>query len=124
MKKLNNAGFSMVEVLVSTLLFAMVIATVSSSLMVASRLNGKARRLTEARLAVASAVETIMAEGYDSEAGNYTVRFPNVSVSVTNADLDADNYAELTVTSKTETGVYVNTVVGLAPAEPEAGGGD
>lgn len=122
MRKIKSrSGFSLIETLLSALLFTFVVMAIGSSIIVSVRLNAKARRMTEARLAVSSAVETIMAKGYDKDA-DYDAAFTAVEVVLTNTPA-TDNYAEITVTSKTEPNVSVETAVGIAPVTPEGGEG-
>lgn len=122
MRKIKSrSGFSLIETLLSALLFTFVVMAIGSSIIVSVRLNAKARRMTEARLAVSSAVETIMADGYDEDA-DYDAAFTTVEVVLTNMPA-TDHYAEITVTSKTEPNVSVETVVGIAPETSEGGEG-
>ena len=53
MRKIKSrSGFSLIETLLSALLFTFVVMAIGSSIIVSVRLNAKARRMTEARLAV------------------------------------------------------------------------
>ena len=63
MKKENNAGYSLVEVLVAIVLLGIFVAPTCASLVMGYRMNAKAAQLMDAQLAVSSAVEILMAEG-------------------------------------------------------------
>lgn len=85
MKGKNNGGFSLVEILVAMAILASVVIPVCSSMVLAVRVNGKAEAMMKARLAVSSAVETLMAEGAEKEK-DYESDFPGVKITVTDAD--------------------------------------
>lgn len=72
MKK-NNEGFSLVEVLLSMVLLAAIVIPTCTSLVLSFRVNAKAEALTQAQLAVSSAVETLMAEGIDGKRAAYVM---------------------------------------------------
>lgn len=61
----GNAGFTLVEVLVAISVLGIVTAALGGSLVMAHRINGRSEQIIDARLAVSSAVETLMAEGID-----------------------------------------------------------
>ncbi len=116
----STAGFSLIEVLVAITILGLVVVPIGSSLVLSFRLNARSGDTLQAQLAVSSAVETIMAEGYDEEkADDYAGLF---GVSVVEADAvmseDADPsvvYYNLTVSHKN---ITVNTCV-----RPAKGGG-
>lgn len=91
MKRRNDAGFSLVEVLVAIAILAAVVLPTCSALVLSVRMNEKTEQLMQAQLAVSSAVETLMAEGIPEDIGNDgdygTVddidRFPDVTIQVT-----------------------------------------
>ena len=72
MKK-HNEGFSLVEVLLSMVLLAAIVIPTCTSLVLSFRVNAKAEALTQAQLAVSSAVETLMAEGIDGKRAAYVM---------------------------------------------------
>lgn len=72
MKK-HNEGFSLVEVLLSMVLLAAIVIPTCTSLVLSFRVNAKAEALTQAQLAVSSAVETLMAKGIDAERANEAI---------------------------------------------------
>lgn len=61
--KRKDAGFSLVEVLVSIVVLALVVIPLCTSLVMAIRMNTKADALLKAQLAVSSTVEELMASG-------------------------------------------------------------
>lgn len=93
MKGKNNAGFSLIEVLVAIAILAGILVPACSSLVLSLRMNAKAEALLNARIAVSSAVETLMAEGITEQnlndygweviddAGNRMDRFPDVTIT-------------------------------------------
>ena len=72
MKK-HNEGFSLVEVLLAMVLLAAIVIPTCTSLVLSFRVNAKAEALTQAQLAVSSAVETLMAEGIDGKRAAYVM---------------------------------------------------
>lgn len=110
----STAGFSLIEVLVAITILGLVVVPIGSSLVLSFRLNARSEQMLQAQLAVSSAVETIMAEGYDEDAatGNdsssYAKRFPDVTIS----DLEDGGAAyHITVTSNDQEAVSVTTYV-------------
>lgn len=85
MKRKNNGGFSLVEILVAMAILASVVIPVCSSMVLSVRVNAKAEAILEARLAVSSAVEEMMAEGI-VEDRDYEAYYPGVTVTVTDGD--------------------------------------
>jgi prepilin-type N-terminal cleavage/methylation domain-containing protein len=71
--KKHNEGFSLVEVLLAMVLLAAIVIPTCTSLVLSFRVNAKAEALTQAQLAVSSAVETLMAEGIDGERAAYVI---------------------------------------------------
>ena len=63
MKQKNNAGFSLVEVLVAIVLLGAIVVPTCTGLVLSVRLNEKSKDMMQAQLAVSSAVETLMASG-------------------------------------------------------------
>ena len=108
MKGKNNAGFSMVEVLVAIAILAGIVIPVCSSLVLSLRINAKAEMMLQARIAVSSAVETLMAEGISDENVDDVVGDYPVNVSY---DLDEESGCyEVTVTSNVES-VAITTYI-------------
>ena len=73
----QTAGFSLIEVLVAITILGLVVVPIGSSLVLSFRLNARSGDTLQAQLAVSSAVETIMAEGYDSSV-DYKDRYPEL----------------------------------------------
>lgn len=121
MKRRNEAGFSLVEVLVAITILAAVVLPVCTALVLSIRMNDRTDELMQAQLAVSSAVETLMAEGIPagvsvtSDDGDYgnngTVdRFPDVKIKITAVET---YYYNVSVTSNDEL-VQVTTSVGIS----------
>ncbi len=67
MKRKHNEGFTLLETLIAIVVLGVVVVPVCSSLVMSFRINAKAEQLMRDQLAVSSAVETLMAEGIDTE---------------------------------------------------------
>lgn len=65
--KRKDAGFSLVEVLVSIVLLAGIVIPICTSLVMCVRMNAKTDALLQAQLAVSSEVEKLMATGINWE---------------------------------------------------------
>lgn len=59
----GTAGFSLVEVLTAITVLGLMLAPIGASLVLSHRLNARSQQLMEDQLAVANAVETLMAKG-------------------------------------------------------------
>ena len=87
----QTEGFSLVEVMVSIAILGFVVVPMLTGLLFSYRLNQRSNEKLQAQLAVSNAVETIMAEGfnsawYDSTGNNrdekfYHNRFPGMDIS-------------------------------------------
>lgn len=118
----STAGFSLIEVLVAITILGLVIAPIGSSLVLSFRLNARSDEVLQAQLAVSSAVETIMAEGFDetkvgeSNAADdaYCERFPDVVVTVLD---DSEAAYKFNVKSEFDESISVDTY-----ARPKVGG--
>ena len=104
MKKLlkGTGGFTLVEVIVSMLVLALIAAPIGSAFVVSARVNAYADRVFQARLAVSSAAEQLMAEGVE----------PNGSGGVKN-DLivDADKVDVKAEKTSGVSGLYTVTII-------------
>lgn len=94
----STAGFSLIEVLVAITILGLVVVPIGSSLVLSFRLNARSEQMLQAQLAVSSAVETIMAEGYDPALradyeANFGVLIPDGEVSKPGAAYRATVYA-------------------------------
>lgn len=67
MKKKNNEGFSLVEVLVAIVILAAIVIPACTSLVLSHRINAKTDSMLRSQLAVSSAAEALMAEGINEE---------------------------------------------------------
>lgn len=122
MKRKNEAGFSLIEVLVAMALLAAIVVPVCTSLVLSVRMNAKSEDVMQARLAVSSAVETLMAEGITQESLAYdqidgTDVFPDVEV-VTKQDEGASYY----IVEVTDNGGLVTVTTCIRAAEEEGAG--
>ena len=118
MKGKNNAGFSLIEVLVAIAILAGILVPACSSLVLSLRMNAKAEALLNARIAVSSAVETLMAKGVDDDSVAYVEENYPVYVTCT-LDEEAHGYA-VEVTGGED--VKVKTFIRAAEPPGNAGG--
>ena len=119
MKLKNNAGYSLVEVVVAIAILALIIVPVSTGMVTAFKMNAKAEQLMQAELAVSSAEESLMAKGIKGKpiADN---EYPGVTVTITNPTEDDEEITYYEVTVKSDT-VEVTTYIRAAePTEPPA----
>lgn len=111
MKRKHNAGFTLIEVVVAMAILAAAVLPVCGSMILALRVNAKAEAVLNARIAVSSAVEVLMAEGIDPT-NNYAAdaRFENVTITL------AENipYYNVEVKDKAEGLVTVTTSIRAA----------
>lgn len=84
MKKTNNAGSTLVEIMVAMAILALVIVPLCGSLVLSARINAKAEATLQAQLAVSSVVEELKANGFDAsklDSGSSKYKsFENVTV--------------------------------------------
>lgn len=142
--KRNNGGFSLVEVVVAMAILGIFATASCTCLVLAHDMNGKTDGILQSRLAVSSAVETLMAEGITAESAEYDLipvldedgnavlnedntpkledRFPEVRVETVQY-VDEDEkvlpYYNVTVTSKDES-ISITTQVRKAYVPAEA----
>lgn len=130
MKKQNDGGFSLIEVLVAMVMLAAIVVPTCTSLVLSTKVNQKADALMKAKLAVSSAVETLMAEGVDNKkVGELTIdvngvvydtllddgtngvedRFPDVTVTIMGKDDNTGAY--LVYVEDNDKLVSVNTYI-------------
>ena len=148
MKKKNNEGFSLVEVLVAIVILAAIVIPACTSLVLSHRINAKTDSMLRSQLAVSSAAEALMAEGineeqykYKGENTNLGENYGYIEVSVQNGTEHIDRFLEVLIninrvtengaekpyytveiTSKEDPDVSVSTVIREALAkEPEVG---
>lgn len=126
MKKKNNGGFSLVEVLVSMVILATIVIPVCTGFVRSVQINDKAEAMLRARIAVSSAVEQLKAEGITTVAESYDTisgpdRFPGVKVK-TSQDAGMTAYYIVEVTDDAEL-VKVSTCIRAFSSAAQAGGG-
>lgn len=119
MKHKNNAGYSLIEVVVAIAILALIIVPVSTGMVTAFKMNTKTEQLMQAELAVSSAVESLMAKGIK---GGET--YPDVDIDADPVKNGEDTiYYKVTVASTKVEGVTVETYIRAAePTEAEGGG--
>ena len=122
MKGKQNEGFSLMEVLVAMAILATIVIPVCSSMLFFTRINNKAEAVMQARLAVSSALETMMAQGFDEgKIEDYEDAF-DVVIRV---DKETDTYYKVTVSDAGDTPlVSITTYVRLTktPENRQMGG--
>ena len=133
----RNAGFSLIETLVSIVILGAMVVPTCTALVMSIRLNDKTEKMLQAQLAVSSAVETLMAEGFDGSE-DYATRFPDVVIlekelvdnayyNLTIADIGTtvtleDNTTQTTYLVTVKTSIRAaNTTP--APSQDNGGGG-
>ena len=122
MRHKNNAGYSLVEVVVAMAILALIIVPVSTGMVTAFKMNAKAEQLMQAELAVSRAVEALMARGIDgTEISEDT--YPGLNLDAVNVDLtDEGAYYKATVTSRNVNGVKVETYIRAVESTEEGEG--
>ena len=109
MKPKNNAGFSLIDVLVAIVLLGILVVPTCTSLLFSVRMNERAEEMLQAQLAVSSTVETLMAEGIDP---GKTYTFPDVDVDVLGKEeTGEETFYKVTVTSTEIASVSVTTFI-------------
>ena len=73
MQEKNNGGFSLVEVLLAMMILAAIVIPVCSGILLSVRMDARANDVLQARVAVSSAVETLMAQGITHASNQYDV---------------------------------------------------
>ena len=125
MKEKNNGGFSLVEVLLAMMILAAIVIPVCSGILLSVRMDTRANDVLQARVAVSSAVETLMAQGITLESAEYdlveeTDLFPDVSIETKAEPEGADPASCYLVTVKhAKSLVKVTTKIHAAPAPQE-----
>lgn len=140
MKKENNAGYSLIEVLAAILLLGILSVPLCNSLVMGHRMNLKSQQLLQAQLEVSAAVEQLMAEGINrvSEKYDWYVaeddteekdHFPNVTVATAVPDgmeEETTPYFLVTVESNDKSVSVTTTIRSVVPdsTEPSADPGE
>lgn len=101
MKRSNrrrNAGFSLIEIVVSIAVLGLAAVPACSGLVMAHRINAKSEALMEDRLAVTQAVETLMASGITAQTDGTALK-PQLGVDITiTTPSEGGAYYQVTVT--------------------------
>lgn len=126
MKKENNAGYSLIEVLAAILLLGILSVPLCNSLVMGHKMNVKSQTLLQEQLAVSAAVEQLMSEGIRTDVAEYKDYCdgidPDLEIEVVQ---EPDKpYYKVKVTCGD---VSVDTVIRMtvpAPTEPSGEGGD
>ena len=125
MQEKNNGGFSLVEVLLAMMILAAIVIPVCSGILLSVRMDARANDVLQARVAVSSAVETLMAQGITHESAEYDIveetdLFPDVSIETKAEPEGADPASCYLVTVKdAKSLVTVTTKIHAAPAPQE-----
>ena len=125
----QTEGFSLVEVMVSIAILGFVVVPMLTGLLFSYRLNQRSNEKLQAQLAVSNAVETIMAEGFNSNwrktpaedpdnAKLYLKRFPDVSIIKID---DSTSAIKFSVTSNDFSDIVVTTYARPYVAPPGGG---
>lgn len=101
-------GFSLIEVIVAITILGFIAVPMLSGLLRSYQLNLRSDERMQAQLAVSSAVETIMAEGFKKENNDYEERFPDVLIEITD---DTSAAFGLKFISVSESDIFVDTYV-------------
>jgi prepilin-type N-terminal cleavage/methylation domain-containing protein len=117
----NNEGFSLVEVLLAMVILAVIVIPVCSSVVLSVRVNTKANDVLQNRVAVSSAVETLMAQGVTHPHDQYDVvegtdLFPDVKIS-TSAEGTEPAYYTVTVTDTNQLITVTTKIRAVEPVE-------
>ena len=104
MRNKHNGGFSLIEVLVAIVLLGLIVIPISSSMLVAHRINAKTEALLQAELAVSSAAEIANAKG---------INYVDSSIFDITEDLGDTRYR--IITSKEYNEVSARVYVGVTP---------
>ena len=101
--KQNNHGFSLIETVVAMAILGAFSVSIATGLVLSLRMNEKTDALMKEQMAVSSAVETLMAEGYSEDAKNSVESIFGVSVNAnskgTYFDVEVSN-GSVTVTTQ------------------------
>lgn len=93
----RTAGFSLIEVVVGIAVLGLVTAPVCASLVLSVRLNSHAQALMNARLQASGVVETLLAEGVDTDKTPVDSTTDLEGTKVTVKEVSGKPYYEVTV---------------------------
>ena len=129
-------GFSLIEAVVAITILGIIAVPMLTSLLKSYQLNLRSDERMQAQLAVSSAVETIMAEGFDKTENVYDGRFSGVKIEETPLMDNSGNILysgpaiRFTATYESEPDITVTTYArphgteSPAPDSPVEGGSD
>lgn len=121
MKNKHNGGFSLMEVLIAMVILAMIVVPTCTALIMSTRINAKTEALTQAQLAVSSAVETLMAKGIEeTKLGSYANDFPGLTVTVKPATVQSCYEVTVTYSKDGDELVSVHTYIRKGGAHDES----
>lgn len=98
--KRNNAGSTLVEIVVAMAILGAFSVSACTSLVLGLRLNDKAESMLQAQLAVSSAVETLMAEGIRRDKATFAESNNNNEEGTPVSIIEESLYAEIPLLSK------------------------
>lgn len=119
MKRKNNGGFSLVEVMVAMAILTAIVVPICTGMLVSIRIHAKAETVMDAQVAVSSAVETLMSTGIPAGSEGFTNVYDGVTVKVTPVEGAPYYNVEAWYTHDGDTLAEVTTVI---RAVREAGG--
>ena len=114
MKRRNDEGATLIEIMVAIALLAIIVIPACSSLILSHKINAKTEKMLQAQLAVSSAVETLMAEGIDkSRIVDDEYGYVKIKVTPVAESESSDNilYYNVEVVSEDEPDVVVKTTI-------------
>lgn len=118
----NRCGAALLEVLISIAILGLLTVPISSGIMMSLHINANSDEIMRAKLAVSSAVETIMAEGIESVDAAKALDLQDVKID-DGITLDPKGYWTLTVRSRNFDDIFVEIRVrSNAVRAPEGGG--
>ena len=123
MKKFKErCGAALLEVLISIAILGLLTVPISSGIMMSLHINAKSDDIMQAKLAVSSAVETIMAEGIESIDAARALDLPDITIDdgITH---DPKGYWKLTVRSEYFDDIFVEMRVRSNDVRAPEGGG-
>ncbi|MBR6654113.1 MAG: type II secretion system protein [Oscillospiraceae bacterium] len=123
MKKFKErCGAALLEVLISIAILGLLTVPISSGIMMSLHINAKSDDIMQAKLAVSSAVETIMAEGIESIDAARALDLPDITID-DGITLDPKGYWKLTVRSEYFDDIFVEMRVRSNDVRAPEGGG-
>lgn len=108
MKKFKErCGAALLEVMISIAMLGLLMVPISSGILMSFRINQRSDEIMQARLAVSSAVETIMAKGIDNAEDIEALELPEVIIDTANVQCTSgcwqipvisENFGDIAVT--------------------------